>query len=636
MNVLTSDELTKPSRAMLMGIVNCPIDVTVKNESNEIIGQIINNEIVQQPENNITMAVNGDSKTFILPAEAEYTVELTGNAEGTMDYSICEIDPDMGEVSRTYYSNVSVNDSVTYTQEITEGSQTASFELRDEDNNIVKTTGILNEEEIQQLSVDVTIDGIGSADGFENLSPGDYVSLEAIADENNEFLGWYNMDGSLISIDNVYSFSIQENQHFVAKFTDVVVDTTDIQFEKESLEMETGEESFCTAAIFPANATYKWIRYSSSDSNIVEVGDYGLLKAVAPGTAVVTAVSEDRKASAVMTVTVKEKPDHPTPGQTTSTKYTYQLNSDKKTITITKCTSTDTSIAIPSSIDGYTVTGIGANAFENVTSVKTVTFPATIKTIGNYAFAGCKSLTSVTLPGSLTGLGEYVFKSCTSLASAALNAGLQNITTGLFYGCTALISITIPDSILYIREYTFAGCTSLKTLNLPKSLKTIYSNAFSNSGITNVNYAGTKDNWKNITIYSTGNTNFLKLTVTGTGGSRFSPNKNNWSTPKQTVKKPSVSKVKSFKAKAGKKKLTLTWKKLSGAAGYQIQISTKKNLKGAKTISISKSKKKYTKNGLKAKKKYYIRIRAYKTYKNANGVKKKVYGKWTKISKKTK
>ena len=84
------------------------------------------------------------------------------------------------------------------------------------------------------------------------------------------------------------------------------------------------------------------------------------------------------------------------------------------------------------------------------------------------------------------------------------------------------------------------------------------------------------------------------------------------------VKKPTVSKVKSFKAKAGKKNLKLSWKKLSDVAGYQLQISTKKNFKEAKTISISKSKKTYTKKKLTAKKKYYIRIRAYKTYKDAN------------------
>ena len=103
----------------------------------------------------------------------------------------------------------------------------------------------------------------------------------------------------------------------------------------------------------------------------------------------------------------------------------------------------------------------------------------------------------------------------------------------------------------------------------------------------------------------------------------------------EKVKKPSVPEVRSFRAKPGKKKLVFSWKKVPGAAGFQIQISTKKGFKGAKTISVSKSNKTYTKKGLKTKKKYYIRIRAYKTYLDKNKKTKRVYGKWIRISKKT-
>ena len=106
-------------------------------------------------------------------------------------------------------------------------------------------------------------------------------------------------------------------------------------------------------------------------------------------------------------------------------------------------------------------------------------------------------------------------------------------------------------------------------------------------------------------------------------------------TPGHKVKKPSVPEVRSFRAKPGKKKLVFSWKKVPGAAGFQIQISTKKGFKGAKTISVSKSNKTYTKKGLKTKKKYYIRIRAYKTYLDKNKKTKRVYGKWIRISKKT-
>ena len=328
-----------------------------------------------------------------------------------------------------------------------------------------------------------------------------------------------------------------------------------------------------------------------------------------------------------------ETPDNPDQ-ESPITHFRYKLNDDKTTITITKYTAFDENIVIPSIIDGYAVTGIDEEAFQNLTTIKTISFPSSLKSIGSYAFVGCTSLKTVTLPDSLTELGAYVFQGCTALQSAELNAGCKSVSEGLFQDCTSLSSVILPDTVQYIRSNAFSGCTSLRTLSLPKSLLIVYANAFLNSGINTIQYAGTNTNWEDIIIGATGNTAFLNATVTGKYGKTFSANKSKWNMT-QPVKIPTVSKVKSFRAKAEKKKLELTWEKLSGAAGYQIQISTKRNFKGANKISISKSKKTYTKKGLKSKKKYYIRIRAYMTYKDADNKTKKVYGKWTTISKKT-
>ena len=94
------------------------------------------------------------------------------------------------------------------------------------------------------------------------------------------------------------------------------------------------------------------------------------------------------------------------------------------------------------------------------------------------------------------------------------------------------------------------------------------------------------------------------------------------------VKIPKVSKISSMKVTVRKNKLIVSWEKDLSVAGYQIQISTKSDFKGAKKIDIGKSQKSYTKKSLKQKNIYYVRIRAYKTYID-NGIKKKVYSKWT-------
>ncbi len=91
------------------------------------------------------------------------------------------------------------------------------------------------------------------------------------------------------------------------------------------------------------------------------------------------------------------------------------------------------------------------------------------------------------------------------------------------------------------------------------------------------------------------------------------------------------------KSKA-KKKITVNWKKVSNAKGYQVQVSKKSNFK-KKSIFFNKftSKKKLTvTKKLKSGKTYYVRVRAYATYKDANNVTKKVYSKWNKKLRKVK
>ena len=86
-----------------------------------------------------------------------------------------------------------------------------------------------------------------------------------------------------------------------------------------------------------------------------------------------------------------------------------------------------------------------------------------------------------------------------------------------------------------------------------------------------------------------------------------------------------------------KKKITVTWKKVKKAVGYQVQVSTKKNFKKVISDKLTAKTKLNIKNKkLKSGKKYYVRVRAYATYKDKNNVTKKVYSKWIKKIRKVK
>ena len=73
-----------------------------------------------------------------------------------------------------------------------------------------------------------------------------------------------------------------------------------------------------------------------------------------------------------------------------------------------------------------------------------------------------------------------------------------------------------------------------------------------------------------------------------------------------------------------KKGVKITWNKVKTAKGYQIKYSAKKNMKGAKTVTSGALSKKITK--LKSGKRYYFKVRAYKT---ADGS--RIYGGWSSV-----
>jgi outer membrane biosynthesis protein TonB len=94
-------------------------------------------------------------------------------------------------------------------------------------------------------------------------------------------------------------------------------------------------------------------------------------------------------------------------------------------------------------------------------------------------------------------------------------------------------------------------------------------------------------------------------------------------TPKPSVKKPGKVSATKKTIKGAKKKITVKIKKVSGAAGYQIQYSTKKNFsKAVKSKNVTKASTVTLKNVKKGT--YYVRVRAYK-----KSGSKKVYGSWS-------
>lgn len=99
-------------------------------------------------------------------------------------------------------------------------------------------------------------------------------------------------------------------------------------------------------------------------------------------------------------------------------------------------------------------------------------------------------------------------------------------------------------------------------------------------------------------------------------------------TQAKNIKPPQATQV--VKVYAAKNGMRVKWKVVNKVSGYQIQTSRSKDFKKEKkTYTVAKPKASAkTLNDFKAKKTYYVRVRAYK-----KAGKKKVYSKWSNVKK---
>ncbi|MGD0816424.1 MAG: leucine-rich repeat domain-containing protein [Verrucomicrobiota bacterium] len=171
--------------------------------------------------------------------------------------------------------------------------------------------------------------------------------------------------------------------------------------------------------------------------------------------------------------------------------FAYNNNGDG-TCSITGYTGAGGSVAIPTSINGLTVSAIGDGAFDNSTSLTNVTIPGSVRDIGNSAFYYCYNLANVTLgsgvtniednafagtalgsvtvPNSVSNIGDGVFYSCYSLTNATLGNSITSIGDNEFGNCASLTGITIPTNVTSIGYAAFEGCTSLTSVTIPNTV----------------------------------------------------------------------------------------------------------------------------------------------------------------------
>ncbi len=192
----------------------------------------------------------------------------------------------------------------------------------------------------------------------------------------------------------------------------------------------------------------------------------------------------------------------------------------------------DADVIIPSEVNGEIITKIQYSAFEECSTIKSVTIPDSIVEIGYNAFAFCENLETVHIGTGLTDVDGSCFCYCDSLLEIYVDSNnsflmsengilyskdktalikyptssknktfqipntVTQISSFAFANCTALEEVVIPSSVTHIEDVAFYYCINLDNIQLPDSIEYIGSYAFEETA-----YYNDKSNWDNETLY---------------------------------------------------------------------------------------------------------------------------------------
>ena len=146
--------------------------------------------------------------------------------------------------------------------------------------------------------------------------------------------------------------------------------------------------------------------------------------------------------------------------------------------------------------------GVGLGSFGGCPKLKTVTLPSTLERVGQSAFTTCEALTDVTLNGNAD-VQKRAFDSCTALKTVTFtdkSGRVYSLGQCAFERDTALETVTLTEGLNTIGSFCFSDCSSLGTVYLPATLTKIDANAFAGVGSLKIFYAGSEEQWRNITV----------------------------------------------------------------------------------------------------------------------------------------
>lgn len=138
-------------------------------------------------------------------------------------------------------------------------------------------------------------------------------------------------------------------------------------------------------------------------------------------------------------------------------------------------TASEADIVIPAFYEDAPVVAICVGAFQDYTSMKSITIPSTIQFIEDDAFLGCDNLEAVYIK-DIAAWCNIEFQSEFSDAPSNPLAYAEKLY--IKGNDLPITELTIPEGVTKINNYAFYGCKAIQKLQLPDSITTIGQGGF--------------------------------------------------------------------------------------------------------------------------------------------------------------
>ncbi|MBO5099110.1 MAG: leucine-rich repeat protein [Clostridia bacterium] len=429
--------------------LTCPLPTNICDLNGNIVAQYNTKARTSSSQTLYSYTQEDGSITVYLPGNQEYSVEIFATDNAEISYSIKELDASTGNANiTTYKTTVSKDDTLKgKIENLEEGFGNYPLALNEQQLNATKLKNA------EPVTITTQISGNGNVTPTQICYPGETVTLIATPIEGEIFKGWYNGEYELVSEDETYSFTAQENTTLTAEFSQ---NTCEVLFKDGENTIEIKRIPKESSVNFPNAPEKDWYTFEGYYKD----EDFGI--SALPN----DIICEDT------VIYAKYISD-----------FSYTVDYGEE-VTIDGYNGDKAHIVIPAEIEGYPVTNINyAAQFSD--KIESISFPATITYIDYSPFINC------------TALKEFIVdennESYYTIDGVLINKSMNYISC--YPPGKTDVSFTIPETVTTISNITNPH---LKELIMHENMFDISWYPLKDSAIDTIFYKGSQDSFNNV------------------------------------------------------------------------------------------------------------------------------------------